>query len=325
MKKAALIIIMTVVALALVFSLGFTAGPSALQMSIVPADARWVLHLDMEKLVSSALFKMLTEEGGEPGIQQKAGQFFEKFKMDPIKDLRAVTIFGRGEATKEAVVAVSGNFDKAYLLSRLKAEPAHKETPYGKYTLHNWQDKHFGVFVTDNLALISEGEENIKAALDTLEGKAKNISTSPLVSRLMKESNNTIALGAVADIAGLTGEGKGAAAAHEKPAILTKMQTVTGALSEIGEMVTLKVEIVAASAQVAKDIEQAIQGLIALVNLQFADSDAQLLTQSIKINVDGERVRIDAAYPILKLIEIHKKKGGVFRHGSFDNFRPFSY
>jgi hypothetical protein len=325
MKKAALIMFLTVAALALLPCLGAAAAePSGLQMAIVPADAVWVLHLDMEKLASSALFKMLTEAGGGPDIQQKAGEFFEKFKMDPFKDLKAVTVFGRGEAGEEPVVAVSGNFDKAHLLGLLKADSSHKETPYGKYTLYSWQDKHFGVFVNDNLALITEKEEDIKSALDAVDGKAKNISSSPLVSRLQKESANAIAVGAVADVAGLTGERKGAAASHEKPAILAKMQSATGAISEIGEKLSLKIEIVAASVQVAKDIEQAVRGMIALVNLQFTDSDAQLLTQSINVKVDGERVRIDASYPTAKLMEIIKGRK-AFVHGSLNNFQPFSY
>jgi hypothetical protein len=321
MKKAILI---AAVILALLFGLGLAAEPSALQTSIVPADALWIIHLDMEKLASSALFKMLTETGSGPGVRQKAGQFFEKLKMDPFKDIRSVTIFSRSENEKEAVVALSGNFDKAYILGLLKADASHKETPYGKYTFHSWQDKHFGVFVNDNLVLISEGEDNIKSALDALEGKIKNISASPLVSRLQKESGNAIIVGAVSDIAGLTGEAKGGAASQGKPAMLGKMKTATGAISEIGDMLNLKVEIAAASDQVAKDIEQAIRGVISLVNLQFTDSDAQLLTQNINVKVDGERVRIDASYLIPKLTEILKNRKALL-HGSLDNFRPFSY
>jgi len=324
MKKAALTIFLTVVALALLPCLGAAAGPSGPQMSIVPADALWVIHLDMEKLTSSALFKMLTGEGGGIDIQKKAGQFSEKLKMDPFKDIKAVTVFGRGEAGEEPVVAVSGNFDKTYLIGLLKAESSYKETPYGKYTLYNWEDEHFGVFVNDNLVLITEKEADIKSALDALDGKAKNVSASPLVARLQKESAGAIAVFAVADIAGLTGERKGAAASHEIPAMLAKMQSATGAISETGDKVNLKVEIGAASDQVAKDIEAAVRGVIALVNLQFTDSDAQVLTRGINVKVEGQRVRIDASYLVPELTKIIKDRK-AFGHGSDNHFEPFSY
>ena len=327
MKKAALMTFLTVVALALVPSLGAAAAePSVLQMSIVPADAQWVIHLDMEKLTSSALFKMLREVKGMPNIQEKTGKFTETFKMDPYKDLKAVTIFGRGEAGEEPVVAVSGNFDKAHLLGLIKAESSTKETPYGKYTLYNWENEHFGVFVNDNLILITEKEADIKSALDAVDGKTKNVSASPLVARLQKESAGAIATFAVADIAGLTGERKGAASSHERPAILDKMQSATGAISESGDKLNLKVEIGAASDQVAKDIESAVRGIIALLNLQFT-SDAQPFTQNINVKTDGQRVRIDGSFLIPELSKIIKerkdRKESV--HGSDNHFQPFSY
>jgi hypothetical protein len=328
MKKAALTLFLTVAALALFSGLGVAtasaAGPSGPQMAIVPADAQWVIHLDMEKLVSSALFKMLTEDGRGIDIQKKAGEFSEKLKMDPFKDLKAVTVFGRGEAGEEPVVAVSGNFDKTYLIGLLKAESSYKETPYGKYTLYNWEDEHFGVFANDNLVLITEKEADIKSALDALDGKVKNAAASPLVARLQKESAGAIAVFAVADIAGLTGERKGAAASHEIPAMLAKMQSATGAISETGDRVNLKVEIGAATDQVAKDIEAAVRGVIALVNLQFTDSDAQVLTRGINVKVDGVHVRIDASYLVPELTKIIKDRK-AFGHGSDNHFQPFSY
>jgi hypothetical protein len=85
-------------------------------------------------------------------------------------------------------------------------------------------------------------------------------------------------------------------------------------------MVDLKVDIWAESALVAKDIEQAIRGLIALVNLQFAESSAQSLIPNITVAVDGDKVHIDAAYPTAKLVDILKKRES-FRHLSFDNSR----
>ncbi len=311
MKKAVLTTILMVAVLALLPGLGAAAGPSRIQMSIVPADAQWVLHLDMEKLVSSALFKVLTEEKGIPDIQQKAGQEFAKLKIDPFKDIKGVTLFGRGEAGEEPVVAISGNFDKASLIGLIKAATSFKETPYGKSTVYSWQDKneaHFGTFATDNLILITSTEADIKSALDAIEGKTKNVAGSPLAARLGKEPAGAIVEFAVADIARVTGQGKGAAAAHEMPAILSQMQSVDGAISEIGDKVNLNIAISAISNEVAKNMEQAVQGIIALVNLNIKDADAQMLTQGINVKVDGEKVRVNASYPIPELTKLIQKQ-----------------
>ena len=313
MKKAALVTFFTVITLALFPGLGATAaaGPSGLQMSIVPADAQWVMHLDMERFVSSALFKLLTEVKGGAGIQLQAEQFVGKFKMDPLKDIKDVTVFGRARAGEEPVVAVSGNFDKTHILGLLKAESSFKETPYGKHTLYSWEGEHFGVFVNDNLALITEKEADIKSALDALEGKSKNAPASPLLSLLKKESGNAMIEFALADIGGLTGQVKDAGAAQALPAMLTQMQSITGIVSETGDTLKMKIEIGAESVQVAQSIEQAIRGIIALLNLQFA-ADAQPFTQGINIKSDGDRVRIDGSFlvpELAKIIEQRKASG----------------
>jgi hypothetical protein len=318
MKKAALVTFLAVAALALLPSLGaYAAGPSGAQLAIVPADAQWAFHLDMEKFVSSSLFKLLLADGRGIDIQKKVGQVSGMFKMDPFKDLKAVTVFGRGGAGEEPVVALSGNFDKNYILGLLKAESSTKETPYGKHTLYNWEGEHFGVFVNDNLALITEKEADIKAALDALDGKAKNVSTSPLVAQLQKESAGAIIVFALGNVAGLTGRGEGVAVAQALPAMLTQMQSISGAISEKGDTLNMKIEIGAESDQVANSIQQAIQGIIALLNLQF-QGDAQAFTQGLNVKVHGDQVRIDGSFlvpELTKIIEQRKASG----HSPDDN------
>jgi hypothetical protein len=271
----------------------------------------------MEKFTSSVMFKMLTEEGGLAAMQRKGDEFLRKLKIDPLKDIQNVTVFGRGKEDEDAVVAVSGNFDKSYLLGLVKTETTRKEIPYGKHTIYNWDSDEFGAFATDHLILLSEKETGIKLALDALEGKAKNILTSPLFARVLNESRSAIIVAAANDLSGLAGERGG-------PVMLTKMRNAAGSLTEVGEMVTLKIDIGTESAQVAKEIEQAIRGLIAIVNLQIKDADTLTLTQNINIAVDGESVRVEAAYPTIKFIQLIKKRAAL-PHVSLDKLSPLSY
>lgn len=301
MKKAIIILI----ALALVLVLGLIGAPedkaASPQMSAVPTDVQWALHIDMQRLTSSTLFKALLEESGPGFMKVKADRFFGELKIDPMKDLKGITVFGRGKKDEDAVVALKGKFDKAHLLGLIKAEGSHTEIPYGKHTVYSWKEDEFGAFGADDLILLSESEEAIKAALDTLEKNKKDVSAFPFLARVMKESPNAIFAAAVNSISGMVGE-KG------KPVILSKMRQAGGSISESGENVNLKVSIATESAQVAKDVEQAIRGLIALANLQLGDAEAQAITQSIKIAVDGENVRIDASYPAKKLLGLARSK-----------------
>lgn len=297
MKKT--ILILTVLALAL--ALGLIGAPvdkaKSPQMSAVPQDAQWALHIDMQRLSSSTMFKGLLEENGPAKMKGRADHFLGKLKIDPMKDLKGITVFGSGQKDKDAVVALKGKFDKSHLLGLIKAETSHKEIPYEGYTIYSWDGDDFGAFAADDLILLAESETGIKAALDALEKSKRDVPTFPFLARAMKESPNAIFVAAVNSISSLVG-------AKGKPVILSKMRQASGSLSESGENVNLKVWIAAESAQVAKDVEQAIRGLIAMANLQLADAEAQAFAESIKIGVDGENVRIDASYPAKKLMDI---------------------
>jgi len=293
MKK--IILFLTVFFLAV--ALGLIAAPSveesSPQLSAVPPDAQWALYIDVQKLTSSAMFKALVGEQEMAKFQGKADEFLGKLKIDPKKDLKGVTVFGLGKED-DAVVALSGKFDRAHLLGLIKAETTHKEIAYGKHTIYRWDDDELGAFAADDLILLGENEQALKSALDALEGRKKD-AAPPVLTRVLKDFPNAIMVFGVNSISGLLGE-------HDKPVILTKMKSAGGALAESGENLSLQVTITAESAQVAKDVEQAIRGLIAMANLQLKEADAQAFAQAIKIAVDGEYVRINAAYPLNKLL-----------------------
>jgi hypothetical protein len=240
-------------------------------------------------------------------VRGKTDHFFSKLRIDPEKDLKGVTVFGRGKEDEDAVVALSGKFDRAHLISLIKAETAHKEMPYGKHTVYSWDDDEFGVLADDDLILLGENEQALKSALDALEGRKRD-AAPPLLAGVLKDFPNAIMVFGVDSISGLLGE-------HDEPVILAKMKSACGALAEAGENLSLAVSIGAESDQVAKDVEQAIRGLIAIANLQLKASDAQAFAEAIKIAVDGKNVRINAAYPLTKLVGLlHSKSKDISSH-----------
>jgi hypothetical protein len=302
MKK----IIFLLTALFAALALGMIAAPGAAgpddQLAVVPAEAQWALYVDVQKLTASSMFKALVDEGEMAKIQGKSDMMFSKLKIDPMKDLKGVTVFGRGKEDEAAVVALSGRFDRAHLISLIKAETTHQEIPFGKYTLYKWDDDEFGAFAADDLVLLGENEAAIKSALETLEGRKKD-TVPPLLAGVLKESPDALLVFGVNNVSQLIGE-------HDMPVILTKMKGAAGSLAEKGENLSLRVNILAESAQVAKDVEQAIRGLLAIANLQLKETEAQALADAIQIAVDGENVRINAAYPLNKVMGLihHKEK-----------------
>ena len=300
MKK----IVLLLTALCLALAIGLFAAPAAAgppeQMAVVPPEAQWALFIDVQKLMTSSTFKSLGGEGELAKIQGKTDPFFAKLRIDPKKDLKGVTVFGLGKGDEEAVVALAGRFDKAHLISLVKAETTHQEIPFGKYTIYNWDDDEFGVFAADDLIILGENEKAIKAALETLEGRSRD-SVPPLLSRIMKDSPNALIVFGVNNVPGLIGE-------HDSPVILSKMKGAEGSIGESGENLKLDVSILAESAQVAQDVEQAIRGLMAIANLQLKESEAQAFISAVQLAVEGQNVRIKASYPLSKLLGLVERK-----------------
>jgi hypothetical protein len=300
MKKIILFLTAFLVAVTLGLIGGSPAKDASLQLSAIPPDAQWALYVDVPKLTSSAMFKALVDEGEMAKIKGKTDPFFAKLRIDPMKDLRGVTVFGLGKEDEDAVVVLSGKFDRAHLTSLVKAETSYKEIPFGKYTIYSWEGDEFGAFAADDLIILGENEQAIKSALTAMEGRNRD-AAPPILAGALKESPNAILVFGVNSVPSLLGE-------HDGPVILTKMKSAGGSLAEIGEDLKLELNILAETAQVAKDVEQAIRGLLAIANLQLQEAEAQAFAQAIKIAVDGEKVRIDAVYPLSKVFHLLRGK-----------------
>ena len=136
-----------------------------LQKSIIPAEASWVIHFDLEKFAATQIGNHLLNEQDALGFGKKNSQFKEKYKIDLLEDIDGITVFGFGKGEKNIVACLQGNLNQDYLLELLGAEESHKEIPHGKYTIHNWDRNEYGVFASENLALIGPNQDMIKLRL----------------------------------------------------------------------------------------------------------------------------------------------------------------
>jgi hypothetical protein len=87
MKKAMIILVVILLAFLLLGEL--TA--STLPKSLIPADAEWVVHLDMAKFKSTRIGHLLIQEK-QGGIKKKAKVFYKRTSIDLLQDVTGVTI-----------------------------------------------------------------------------------------------------------------------------------------------------------------------------------------------------------------------------------------
>ena len=104
MKKAMIILVVILLAFLLLGEL--TA--STLPKSLIPADAEWVVHLDMAKFKSTRIGHLLIQEK-QGGIKKKAKVFYKRTSIDLLQDVASVTIsrkfFSRPYGWPSAIIA----------------------------------------------------------------------------------------------------------------------------------------------------------------------------------------------------------------------------
>lgn len=317
MKKALTITLTILMALLL----STVARAETLKKNIVPEDASWVIHLDLEQLLGSRFFTHLmgAEEWAE--VESKNAQFAKKFRINLLKDLKAVTVYGKGHDEETAVACITGRFDKDHLLDLLGMSDEHKEIPYGNYTMHNWDGDEYGAFVGNNLVVITKTEAGLKHALDVISGKAENITGSAAGDILDRTPSDSLLTAVARNISELLDREK-----DEHSAILKKAQAAMLHLSERGDDMVMGAEVAASSAKDANNIEQMLKGLRAMLDLYRDDLPAGIdLPEDINISRAGNSVRVEMSYPAEKLLKLIAEKGRFpfrFMAAVFSPFMP---
>jgi hypothetical protein len=288
MKKTALF---AAALLVVALFLAVPAFPGTIPSSIVPEGARWVVHLDMEKFVATKLYELLEKEGT---FQIKSRDINRWLKIDVPKDIIGVTVFGFGKGTKgDAVVAVSGKFNRADLLAWLARDEDHKEIAHGAYTIYSTGDDEYGAFVNDNLIVLSESQEDIQSVLDTAAGKTQNFAKSALSASLKDIPAGAFLSGVVPDLSGLGKE------IHQSK-VLEQASGLFFLAQEKQDTLLVRLQMTAVSPESAKNMADIVQGLIAMGRMGGNEGDmakVASLIDSLQVKLDGKVLRLEFERP----------------------------
>ncbi len=308
MKKAVVILIVILLAFLLLGEI--TA--STLPKSLIPADVEWVVHLDMAEFKSSHFGNLLIKEE-KGGLKKKSKAFHKHTSIDLLKDVSSFTIYGLGKEKQQTVMCLKGTFDKKYLLSLLEDVDAHREIAYGSHVIHKWNHSEYGLFVGEDLVFLAWNEGAIKTALDVVDGKGGNLSTSSLKSYADEIPGNAFFAALVKDISALAGY-------SSKAAILKKAGSGLITLTEKNAILNTQIDMTTKTPKDAASIEQIIRGLIAMAQMQFEEAYEELdLAESVRISTNGNRVKIELTHPSEGIFQIitGRKMSSIFSMGDF--------
>ena len=255
-----------------------SAGP-ALAGPMVPKDLRsdtkWFGHVDFEAVRSLKLVQNFKDKCPVyQKCQAKMQELAKKLGMNPMEDVLGATIYSNRYGGHVGVCLVYvKTLDQQKMVSLLKEKhPDYKTSEYGSRTLYLWTVKHHGkktdltgTFASDKLIVIGDIDEQVKAALDVLDGKIQGLAKdAPLLK-------------GISPSALFASRGIDVPEDYRKTTkcpVLHNCKAATAVLMETSGQITGKYEFATVSEETAKNFKAIVDGLKAMGELRYSDIPA---------------------------------------------------
>ena len=299
-----------------------TAQADGLKTKQVPATAQWIAHVDVDRFKTSKLGKFTL--GRLKDVAAAIDAVAAMLQFDPHKDLSDITAYGnhaKEGQPENAAVLLNGKFKPDHLLTLLKAGEGLKIEKAGKHQLLEWtkeNETQYGSIVNESLLVMGTNRKMVSQALKTVDGKAATLNAKKLKD-LKLDQGAYIILG-MASLEGLP--------IPPEAKILENVKSIGITLGEKGDDLEIAVSLFAANSEFAEQIQQMLQGLLALVQLQISnaeDANAKEAAEFLKgaqIVRNNQLVRLSLKSPVAVVIdkaklqfEAEAKNGG--KNGSF--------
>lgn len=295
-------------ALALVLAAAFAAAPAQadpLNRKHVAAEARWVLHLDAQAFVRTKAGAYFVDEWLEPKSAKLKAEIKRQVDFDlDWRKIRSITLYGstfqrRGDPdpTGVAVVrtdlplqaaldrALSGNTSIRVQRSKTEGGPV--------YTVN---EDGYVAFAPGNVVLLGKAREVVERARAVVAGKAPNLQNASALTGYPEASGGSFFLGLA----------EGFADRADLPVNASVLKNAQGACLRVGEdgdRVRLHLSVRTPTPEVAQQVQQVAQGLLALVNLNANQKpELQALAQSCSVQTSGVMVNASASVPTAEVI-----------------------
>jgi len=292
-----------VAAFALVSAPDASAAP--VDFAAVPADAVWMMHLDVDAARDSTVVTRLYERAAKmhPQVEAMMTMAVGMTGMDPRKDLHDVSAYGRDTDKRNAVMVVRGKVNRAFLEKMVEKARDHRTMQYGDRTLHSWTHRDHrhskgetvvGAFQADDRLVFARSPDAVKMALDVLDGgKAAYGEAGPLAGRV-KTGSILVARAAAID-------------PDTKCPVLREGRAFRVAAGEHDGRSFYRAKLDMKSAEAAGLTEDVVEGFEAVVKLRWGtDPEVMKLVSGLQTQTSGDTCTISwdaAADDVWKVVD----------------------
>lgn len=243
-----------------------TASAGPLATSQVPANAKWVMHVDVDRFTASQTCAVLTNSAAAgQAFQQQLARYRAMLGLDPLHDLRQVTLFGEDVTGTRGVALVAGSLKGDAITRTLATFPQYRATPIDRWTLQKWRDRATGreldaCLYSSRLLIVASDESGVTGAMNVLNGAKPSLARAKGGLGIPTPKYGTFLTAATR---GYAGDGQDPV----KALILRNTESATVQIGETSGTVDAGLVLNAVSTDAAQQIEQVLNGLIVAANL----------------------------------------------------------
>ena len=292
-------------------------GPLPAEGLVLPADTRFVVGIDVRRLIASPLYAKHASRG--PVRPEAFADLEAKTGLNPERDVDQLVIAGGGRAASGSrdagIVLVSGRFDR-YKLSRAM-ETTRKDVTWKDHqgtTVYLFGEGRKGAaaaaFLDDDTLVLGSQKAVEETVASRAGGKAPLRSNAPLMALLerVKPGSTFWMVGDQSLLANLPkaipAPGGSDGSSLQLPAL--QALVVTG---DLDPQVTLEITADAADATAAKSLADVVRGLTALAALQGNQKpELRELASAVSVTTEANQVHVNARIPHALLDSLQPKK-----------------
>jgi hypothetical protein len=299
--------------------LGGVAFADPLKKEYVAADAKWVVHLDVENLLATQLGSFVTREILDKHVAKPIADLKQQFDLDlDWRDIQSLTAYGsdlKQVAKGKGVLIIKSKINLAETLDgvieKMGVQLGEDQVPLQRiqaepFTLYSLKSNVFGTAMGNDVFLISRSEERLKRARDVIGGASENLTSSKSFPSLPNKPKGFL----VAAVADAFPRGM------KLPPPAQGLKNAEGGQIEAGESADhlfLNLAVNTKDSESATQMQQVVQGIVAMAALsQSENRDLQKLVQGTKVSGSEKTVRVNVELPtadvIAKVSDRQKKR-----------------
>lgn len=281
------------------------AGP--LDRKEVAADAKWVIHVDLEALLKTKVGKEFASRLLSPKLVQGQAALKQQLGVDyDWHDIHGLTLYGRDYRAPQrakGVLLIHSALDlKAGLEAAMKKQAAAGQggagpvvpLEVGANALYSLDDKAYAAISPRQPAVVGQSRTQVEEARAVLQGGRDSLKGADADALLIPVAKD----GAFIFVAAARGFASEAPLPPQAQ-VLRKADGLQATLRESGDDLLLNLALLTKDAQVSGQIQQVIQGLKALVAIGANDRpEVQRLAQAIDVDARGGRVEVTLRIPL---------------------------